>query len=172
MTAVLRRRGIGFAAIGAAAMAVHGVARSTADVDLLAVAPACLDVSTWQDLTASGIETRVQRGDAEDPLVGVVRFAATGEHPLDLVIPRGRWPAGILDRAREAEIEGVRVPVAIPADLILLKLYAGGPQDAWDVAQLLAGPGPAALVAEVEAVLGALPADCRRLWARIRETGG
>src|SRR5438093_341526 len=75
--------------------------------------------------------------------------------------------ARVLERRAPSEIEGVSVPVATAADLVLLKLYAGGPQDAWDVEQLLAGPGRAALVAEVDAALGTLPEDTRRLWARI-----
>ncbi|MGH7356491.1 MAG: hypothetical protein ACRELS_18185 [Candidatus Rokuibacteriota bacterium] len=65
----------------------------------------------------------------------------------------------------EREIDGVSVPVVAAADLVLLKLYAGGSQDMWDIEQLLAGPGRAALVAGV--VLPALPEDARRLWARI-----
>lgn len=65
-------------------------------------------------------------------------------------------------------IEGVDVPVAAPADLILLKLYAGGPQDAWDIEQLLGGPDRAQLVAEVEAALRPLPAECHQLWERVR----
>jgi len=36
------------------------------------------------------------------------------------------------------------VLVATAADFGLLKLYASGTQDAWDVEQLLAGPGRAA----------------------------
>lgn len=48
---------------------------------------------------------------------------------------------------------------AVPADLILLKLYAGGSQDAWDIEQLLTGPERAAVTAEIEATLGALPAE-------------
>jgi hypothetical protein len=68
-------------------------------------------------------------------------------------------------------IEGVEVPVAAPADLILMKLYAGGSQDMWDVEQLLAGPEGLTARAEVEATLGTLPLECRRLWERIRRGG-
>ena len=140
MTALLRERGIPFAVIGAAAMAVHGVSRSTRDVDLLTLAPDCLEESFWPPLASPGVEVTIRRGDAEDPLAGVVRFAATGQHPLDLIVGRSAWQAGILQRARETPVDGVPVPVAGRADLIVLKLYAGGPQDA---------------------------AESRRLWARI-----
>lgn len=152
-------------------MAVHGVSRATLDIDLLTLAPECLDVATWQGLRTSGVEAQIRRGDAEDPLAGVVRFTAPGEHPLDLVVGKSHWQEAVLARALDAELAGVRVPVAAPADLILLKLYAGGPQDAWDVLQLLAAPDRAALIADVEASLGALPAASRRLWSRILEPG-
>lgn len=171
MAPLLRDRGIPFAVVGAAALAVHGVSRSTLDVDLLTLAAECLDAGAWESLRAAGVAVSVRPGGVDDPLAGVVRFTAPGQPPLDLVVGRSRWQEGVLARAREALLEGVRVPVAAPADLILLKLYAGGPQDAWDIAQLLGGPERAALVAAVEASLDALPAGCRQFWARILESG-
>jgi hypothetical protein len=51
--------------------------------------------------------------------------------------------------------------------LILLKLYAGGPQDAWDIAQLLGGEDRGALVAAVDALVTLLPDDARSLWRTI-----
>lgn len=167
MAALLRERGVPFAVIGAAALAVHGISRSTRDLDLLTLARECLGEPFWQGLAGTGVETRTERGDADDPLAGVVRFTASGQHPLDLIVGRSPWQAGILARARETPVEGAVVPVAGRADLILLKLYAGGPQDAWDVAQLLDCPERTALTAEVERALDALPPESRRLWTRI-----
>jgi len=146
-------------------MAAHGVARGTRDVDLLVVAPECLLPSTWETL---GVDVDIRRGAADDPLAGVVRFSAKDVTPLDLVVGREPWQAALLARARAVVIEGVRVPVAAAADLILLKLYAGGPQDAWDIDQLLAVGDRAALVTEVERSLGALPREAHELWNRVR----
>ena len=148
-------------------MAVHGVSRSTRDVDLLVVDPECLSPATWESLGPEGIAVSIRRGDADDPLACAVRLTGRGHAMLDIIVGRSAWQARVLERAAPSEIEGVSVPVATAADLVLLKLYAGGPQDAWDVEQLLAGPGRAALVAEVDAALGTLPEDTRRLWARI-----
>jgi hypothetical protein len=53
----------------------------------------------------------------------------------------------------------------------LLKLYAGGPQDAWDVEQLLSGGERSMLVTAVAAALPMLPEDSRRVWARIVGSG-
>jgi hypothetical protein len=165
---VLHQRSIPFAVIGAAAMAVHGVSRGTRDVDLLTVSTQCLDSATWETLHAAGIQAETRRGDAADPLAGVVRFTVPGEFPLDLVVGKGLWQERVVARARIATIEDVEVPVVQPAGLVLLKLYAGGPQDAWDIEQLLAGPDREAVMARVESEVAALPPDCRRLWERLR----
>jgi hypothetical protein len=149
-------------------MAVHGVTRSTRDLDLLTVATECLAADFWAPLRDRGVDISLRRGGADDPLAGVARLARAGENPLDLIVGKGPWQARIPARAREAMIEGARVPVAGRADLVLLKLYAGGAQDAWDIEQLLAGPERAEVIAEVEAVLPELPPDSRALWARIR----
>lgn len=73
------------------------------------------------------------------------------------------WPF----RALPAEVDGVPVPVDRPADLVLLKLYAGGPQDAWDIDQLLASADARDVAREVESRIGELPEDARALWRRV-----
>jgi len=77
--------------------------------------------------------------------------------------------SGMLERAAESEVDGIHVPVARRADLILLTLYAGGPQDAWDIEQLLAGAETDAVIADVERELPRLPPHASHLWLRIRE---
>jgi len=59
------------------------------------------------------------------------------------------------------------LPVVGSADLVLLKLYAGGSQDFWDIEQLPARDDRQSLVREVEPRLGLLPRECGRAWARI-----
>lgn len=167
MTALLRGRGIAFALIGAAAMAVHGVSRATRDLDLLVTFTGCLDPATWTTLEREGLLVSIRHGDADDPLVGAVRVTAPGEAPVDLVVGRAGWQAAAIEHATTRTIDGLAVPVVTATDLILLKLYAGGPQDAWDVEQLLASGERPALVASVGAALPLLPEDSRRVWARI-----
>ncbi len=152
-------------------MAVHGVSRATRDIDLLALDPACLSAATWASLQQRGVAVTIRRGDTDDPLAGVVRLAGDGESPVDVIVGKSSWQARALDRASPRVIDGVATPVAGLADLLLLKLYAGGPQDAWDVVQLLEAGDRAALVAEVEASLAALPETSRRLWSRVVQSG-
>lgn len=163
---LLAERGTPFALIGAGALAVHGVSRATQDLDLLVVDPACLDMRYWERARSAGLAVSIRKGDADDPLLGVVSVTA-GDAPLDVVVARHAWQAAIPGRSRRVEIEGISVPVARPADLVLLKLYAGGPQDAWDIVQLLAGSERQAIIREVEAGLAPLPEQSRRLWRRL-----
>ena len=146
---------------------MHGVSRGTRDLDLFTLARQCLDSVTWAPLEAAGATVRIRRGDDDDPLAGVVRFTMPGEGPVDLVIGKSPWQALIADRARPAVVAGVRLPVARASDIVLLKLYGGGPQDAWDIEELLNAGNRAALIEEVEAAVAALPAESRKLWSRI-----
>jgi hypothetical protein len=166
VSALLARRGIEHAVIGAAALAAHGVARATVDLDLLAVDPACLDASIWQEVRAAGASVEIRHGDVHDPLAGVVRVASTGERSVDLILGKHAWQRELLARSAPLRIGATSVPVVAAPDLVLLKLYAGGPQDAWDIDQLL--DVDASVSNEVEARLGSLPDECASLWRSIR----
>jgi predicted nucleotidyltransferase len=168
---VLAEAGVPYALIGASALGVHGVIRSSIDFDLFAVERSCLDRRTWSGLETEGVSVEVRKGDSQDPLAGVVRFEVPTELPVDLVVGKSPWQRKILDRAGKAVFAGVELPVIRAIDLILLKLYAGGPQDAWDVQQLLAGPDRESLIAGVERELEALPAESSKLWKRILSQG-
>ena len=168
VAAALTDAGGQFALIGAAAMAVHGVARSTRDVDLLTLLDIALDEASWAPLTEAGMDVSVSRGDAGDPLAGVVRFTQPAQDPVDLVVGRHHWQQRVIERATPAVLGGVvTVPTAQPRDLILLKLFAGGAHDVWDIQQLIAAPDTESLVSAVSDDLEQLPARCRRLWALV-----
>ncbi len=169
VVAALEAAQIRFAVIGAAVLPSLGVSRSTLDIDLLTTDSRSLDSRQWQTLENDDIEADLRRGDADDPLLGVVRFSGTGETDVDLVVGRNAWQTRAVARARELPVSGLTLPVVRGEDLILLKLFAGGPQDAWDVQQALAGPQRAELVAAVERDLGDLPPDARRLWSQAIE---
>ncbi len=173
VSAALQAAGIPYTLIGSSALAIYGVNRSTLGVvDLLGTAPECLDRSMWDSLGDEGIGVEVRKGDFDDPLAGVVRFTASGESPVDLVIGRSAWQGKLIARTGTAHFAGVELSVLTASDLILLKLYAGGPQDAWDIQQILAGPERDSLVAGVERELSELPRESSVLWRRILEAGG
>ena len=148
-------------------MAAHGVSRSTQDVDFLVVDASVLEPARWQELRAEGVSVDLRRGDADDPLAGVVRIDSPGERPIDLIVGRFSWQRRALDRAQRLTHSERQIPVVTLADLILLKLYAGGVQDAWDIEQLLAAGDRKAIEGEVESQIADLPDDARALWNRI-----
>jgi hypothetical protein len=156
---VLDAHHITYALIGAAALAAHGVARSTFDIDLLTTDHRVLEPGMWTPL-GSGADVR--RGDVDDPLAGVVRVSIADDRPIDLVVGRHAWQSRAVERASH---QG-GLPVVRASDLVLLKLYAGGAQDLWDIAELLRHAG-ASLPAEVEADLDALPEMMRQRWSAL-----
>ena len=164
--AALKAGEVRFALIGAAAMAARGVSRSTVDQDLLVTDVRVLQADFW---TSVGAVLDARCGDASDPLAGVVRLTADGERPVDVVIGRGAWMGEILARTPTLDVPGGVLPVVDSADLILLKLYAGGSQDLWDIEQLLAAAEPSGALADVVAArLAAAPPALRVLWERRR----
>jgi len=152
---------IPFAAIGASALGVYGVPRSTFDVDVLVRDVRVLDASFWINV---GAATDVRHGDTDDPLRGVVRIEQQDERPVDVIVGRHAWQDGVLRRAEVATIIGVQAPVVAAADLVLLKLFAGGVQDRWDIQQLLAVID---VRADVDDRASVLPADAQRLWREL-----
>ncbi len=166
---ILDRSGIRFAVVGAAALAYRGVSRATLDIDLLTIDHRILERSRWDGLSRGGAHVDVRVAEADDPLGGVVRFRRHGEREVDLILGRPGWQSAVVDAAEFLGPPGGAIPVARPADLILLKLYAGSPQDAWDIQQLLGDHPAADLVAEVTAKVRALPAEAAVLWKRIHE---
>jgi hypothetical protein len=169
LSAFLAARSVPHALVGAAALAVHGVSRSTFDADLFTTDISVLSAGAWGALRERGVGVDTRLGDYDDPLAGVVRFSLVGQRSVDLVVGRHPvWQKGVLARAKRIRFGEVELPVATPADLVLLKLFAGGSQDAWDIEQLLAAVGADAVTTSVEAALPGLPPEAAALWVRIR----
>jgi len=161
----LESRGVTCALIGGVALGVHGIARATLDVDLLVADPAVLRRAFWP--TQGPLRApAIRRGDADDPLAGVARFARSQE-PVDVLVGRGGWTREILARRQHVRLGRAAVPVVDRADLVLLKLFAGGPQDLLDV-QLLLAADTGDLPGTVTARLHEAPPSVRRQWARMR----
>ena len=167
VVSALDGQGVRCALIGATAMAVHGISRATLDFDLLATDERCLDRAWWTGVRQPGLAIDVRVGAADDPLAGVARFEAVHERAVDVLVGREPWQQRLIDRGALFAIEDTRVRVAAVSDLVLLKLYAGGPQDAWDIHQLLAVEARVELVASVDRELYELPEECQALWRRI-----
>ena len=133
----LERADISCALIGAMALAHHGIARTTHDADLLVAERRVLLDSVW--VLARRVTTvDIRRGESGDPLLGMVRIGtARAQIPVDVVVPRGHWLSGVVNRAieseRMAEIDGRSIPLVTLHDLVLLKADAAGSVDHIDI---------------------------------------
>jgi len=166
---VLREQGISHALIGAAAMALHGVSRATVDVDLLTVDTRALQPNLWAAFGARDISVRVLEGDIDDPLAGSVRLQTPGAEIVDVVVGRYTWQEELLEASEQLSVGELEIPVVRPAGLVILKLHAGGPKDAWDISSLAETHEQWATISdEVEDLLDRLPAESRRLWERLQ----
>lgn len=162
---VLNDVGITHALIGASALAARGVARSTFDIDLMTTDTRVLRPDLWHALSADGIHVDIRRGDADDPLGGVVRIDTADERPVDVILGKQAWQQRAVARAEQ--VAG-GPPVVLARDLVLLKLYAGGPQDLWDVRELLRQPESVQLAGDVGTDLVELPEEMRLRWQSLR----
>ena len=157
---LLAEQRVPHALIGAAALAVHGVSRATLDQDLLVMDQRVLVPAFWDPLRTE-MAVDVRGGDIDDPLAGVVRLGQPSDQGSEVVVGRPRWQEAVLARAEPRGPEQLLVVQA--ADLVMLKLYAGGSQDRWDIEQLLALHPDLARV--VDERVGELPARSREIWA-------
>ncbi len=145
VTDVCARHHLRAVLIGATAMAVHGYARATEDVDLGIRGASLATLRTIaSELRASGFAVALREPDAADPLGGVLRLEVTEELQVDLVNFINPWTrAG--ERIAHASLDapalplpGWRLSVVDLVPLVLLKLAAGSRFDLADVAELLA----------------------------------
>ncbi|MBS1767687.1 MAG: hypothetical protein JST05_09840 [Acidobacteria bacterium] len=154
-----------FALIGAVALAMHGVARFTADVDLMATDPQVLRPAFWNGF--DGPRPVLTQGDAEDPLAGVARFALSPQH--DLIVGKSAGTRLALESAER--LEGIPCPVVTPLALLALKAEAGSPQDAHDARALLeaqAQLGNTSLAGQFRELLPSLGKDPLAFVTRFR----
>jgi len=135
LTTALDRAGVDHALVGAVALAVHGVPRATADIDLLVLAEAvasALEVARRRGFTfeaapmrfADGLEIRrVSKIEGEDTLT------------LDLLPVQPDLEAVWASRQRHA-LRGGEVSVVSRQALIQMKIRSGRDQDLADVRRL------------------------------------
>lgn len=129
-----------FALIGGFAVAAWGVPRATHDLDF-AVATGSADPHA----AAAFLGGRYAAGDPDDPLQGVIHLSVEQDHasvPLQLVVFPPSFADMIFRHVERLPVMGRIVPVVSWQVLILLKLYAGGPQDRLDARQILKARHP------------------------------
>jgi len=156
----LADRQVPHALIGGHALAARGYPRFTFDVDILTVNRDVLQEDFWTELRGEGAEVAIRLGDSDDPLRGVVRIAFSDGAMADVVIGKYRWQQDLIERADLLDVGDMQIDVPRSSDLILLKLFAGGPQDLADIRSILETADRDAIIAEVRSRLAVLPKDC------------
>jgi hypothetical protein len=164
---VLDDLGAPYALIGAHAMAARGYPRFTIDIDYLTSDGRVLDREVWSGLEREGASVDARRGDAEDPLGGVVHVLLADGTDVDVVVAKWRWQAQVIERADMLPVVGGSVRVPRTSDLIMLKLAAGGYLDLRDAAALLAVGDQDSLVAEIETRIADVYPDVRTRWREL-----
>lgn len=165
---ILAEHDVHFALFGGAAVIAHGVLRSTKDYDFVTTNSAILDRAVWSAVGELGT-VDVRRGEFDDPLRGVVRIRFASSDPVDVVVAKYRWQQAIIDRAEPMDVGQLTIPVARIPDLILLKVFAGGPLDVSDIHALLErADNRQQIILEVDAHIADLPDDAQKLWATLR----
>jgi len=140
----LHGRGCETLLIGALALAAHGYARNTEDVDLAVAVPPRQLASLAESLRKEGRHVELSEADGQDPLGGVITIEAAGSLPVQIVnfdnSPTGGFPALVRDSLQRATApaDGLCGRLPQPEDLILFKLYAGGPKSELDILELMA----------------------------------
>ena len=119
------------AVAGAMAVAVHGYARATADVDLVSRLPL---PEARRRLADHGVKTTLERGDVREADFDCLKGVLDGIE-FDILPPLVPidWESAVnVPLGRGETLKFVDLPT-----LIHLKLRAGGPQDVLDVVMLL-----------------------------------
>lgn len=142
---------------GARAAILYGVARLTADVDVTVR----LSDSTTGAMLAHALERHGFRLRVSDPdfvaRTRVMPFVheATGL-PLDVVLAGPGLEDQFFERVVVRDVDGVSVPVASAADVVVMKVLAGRPKDHEDVVAIAAAFGDALDQRAVRTTLEAL----------------
>lgn len=141
LTGLLRdldRAGVEYAVAGAVALAIHGVPRATADIDLLVRGPqvaAALEVARVRGFTVAAMPMRFTDGQE---LRRVTKLQGEDALTLDLLIVGPPLEEVWADRV-SVSLEGGRVWVVSRAGLVRMKALAGRDQDLADIRRLEEG---------------------------------
>jgi hypothetical protein len=128
----LKRQKIDYLVIGAFALSAHAVVRASSDVDVLL----CLSHARLAKLSTlfedAGFTTTLRRGDAEDPILGMLVLSDAYGNRVDLLGGLRGLDPKVFSRAIEVPFLNEKLRIVGREDFIAMKCFAGGPQDMAD----------------------------------------
>jgi hypothetical protein len=138
LAAVLHQRGHRWYVFGAQALAVHGRARHTDDVDVTVECPPTEARVLWSALEDAGFRMRVAEPERFLARTHVLPLTwEPGPMDLDLILAGSGLEQLFLSRANMHDLGGVTVPVLTAEDLVIAKVLAQRPKDLEDVRSVL-----------------------------------
>lgn len=124
---------------GAQAALLYGAARLTADVDVTVRLGGRQAGALVLALEKAGFRLRVRDVGDFVARTRVLPFVHSGSGmPVDIVLSGPGLEELFFKRLRRRTIEGVRVPVASPEDIVIMKILAGRGKDEDDAVAILA----------------------------------
>ena len=168
----------GWYVFGAQAVQVWGLPRLSADVDVTIRLRSKELAPFLAAMKAAGFSCRVPDPEAFARETRVLPFVHEASRiPLDAILAGLGPEEEFLARAQTVAIEGIRVPVISPEDLVVTKILAGRPKDLGDVRGILRQASPQFDFSRVRSLLDALEdalsrSDLVRLYEEQRTVSG
>ncbi len=135
----LKKLGAPWYLFGAQAALLYGAARLTADVDVTVQLRRRTSAELVGALEKAGLRLRVRDVGEFVARTRVLPFVhSRSGMPVDIVLAGPGIEECFFRRRRYRVIEGVRVPLASPEDLIVMKVLAGRGKDEDDIVAILA----------------------------------
>lgn len=135
----LNKLRIPYAVVGAFAASFYGVVRASLDAD------AVISVSGYEEkldqlsafLKKDGFKIKIRRGDAHDPVLGVINIEDKFQNRVDLLTGIRGMKGDVFDKTKTATFMGTSIKIIGAEDFIAMKLFAGAPKDIQDVIGVL-----------------------------------
>ncbi len=132
VVAVLERRDVEYAVIGALAASIHGVVRASLDADAVVSLALSAAGDLERAIAAAGFKTELRMGDPDDPIPALLAVADSFGNRVDLLVGLRGLEREAFSRAIEVTFQGATLRIIGREDFIAMKVFAGGPQDLVD----------------------------------------
>ena len=132
---------IAYAVVGALAASIHGAVRASMDADLVLSIEMPEAAKLELAFKAAGFTTVLTRGDADDPIPGMLRSSDRYGNRVDLLIGIRGMQAQAFFRLVEVPFQGKMLTFIGREDFIAMKAFAGGPLDLIDAERAISAAG-------------------------------
>ena len=142
LVALLNRLSVDYVIMGGLVVRAYSIPRATEDIDLTLSLPQQRFGEFYEALDQHGYEVPepYKSGWLDElkgmHLVKIKRYIANHAIDIDLFFVESRFQEEVMKRRRLADVEGRKLWIASPEDLVILKIVSGRPRDWIDVADV------------------------------------